>query len=321
MKFTSPSRLLNLLKRSTVEVWWAFDDMNKKYEVTPYTHAYPKPDYAWVNLIEKEDKIRINILHTLATCRGWCYEALIGSLERSRGINSGHYKDVNIHNEPLTVLCVRCNNDEGIKKGIEFLNELEMKTGWSKTVLYKHPTLKDIYLIIGSKRWKYNIPLISAFLLIPRVASTEPAKEEESLEDYTKRMGQGRNAYWGYGSDSNAFFRAMEEDVLLKMMKHYRFISGKSRYTHLRAQGVACMHDTGIGDLSDRAHFLLRGLRNYNTLNTTEKRVAKIKELNNGPYNANYYTLKVHKEIIEKVVLKVYEAELESRKKVTTSNR
>lgn len=316
MKFTSPSRLLSLLNKRSIEFWYAYgEDANKKRLANgTYGGAQQKPEYAWVNLIEKEDKIQVNLLMPIAWCRGWCYEALFASLKRSRGIKTAYYEEVNIHNDPLTILCMRGSNQGGLEQGIKFLNELEIKAGWSKTVLYKHPTLGGIHLIIGSKRWKYNIPLLSAFLLIPRITSLVSAHVGESLEDYTKRLEQGHNLNWGYGSDTYALLKAMKDDLLLKMMKHHRSISGKPRYTHLHTQKTACVHGTGIGDLSDRAHILLSELREDNTLNSDKKQLAKIKELNNKKYFPNDDTLKVHKEIIEKIVLKIYKDELKNKR-------
>ena len=196
----------------------------------------------WLKI--KDKNIVGKVLVQTSQCRGWLYESLVAAYKGKK------YNKVSmslLSKMPCAAFMVYTDCDKFINKSLPVINEFERKAGWVLSKAYKL-NIQDQLLLIGSKKWLRNLPLISAYLIIGRaIASNMNPKgrfaEHVPIETLKEQM------------DASVYKKLFFRDVLHVIMttSHLTGQNKTNLYNGAKYNG----HHTGIGDCTAAIFYLL----------------------------------------------------------------
>jgi hypothetical protein len=294
MNFVSVKHALRFLERHKDDLCLVYGDPSRKEvqrKIPNFYRNFTKPEYSWARIGMVKNIPTVEVLGNLSICRGWMYETYFQS---RKGIDYGRFQSGNVCKEPITCILARSNHTQCVQDGVDFLNLLEEQVGWTETRLFKVPK-GNLSILLGSKMWMYNIPLLSAFMLIPRIFSSKPIKDNVTLQQYLDELNVNKeitDEFNGHFSDGASFKMCIENDTLLTLMRRVRHITGKDAYSNNKI-GVSAVHSTGIGDFISA----IRSVRRDKFFREDIDRC--------DIFGSSSYTITVHRNLIKRTAQKL----------------
>ncbi len=157
--------------------------------------------YGWADLREEDGDLVVDNTYPYdSPCRGWIQEAWACAKTGRIWTNvPGKKFDPSFINTGPTVFLCTTSAGPQLKRAVELMNVLEQKHKWYKSRLidisnkcYKitvrgeaqdpSEMAKDSYLLVGSRNWKSNFVLISAYLLMAKTMAIYSSKTESLTE-------------------------------------------------------------------------------------------------------------------------------------------
>lgn len=205
-----------------------------------------------------EKNIGVNALGSISICRGYSMENIIKHKEK---FTPGSKVDT-----PNNITCVliTTRRKELIDSCLQLIHNVEYQAGWSLSKIVH--LRSNAYALLSSKRWSACLPLYSALVLFFKVGTTplyingynksiwDFETPEQFLEAVSKHTAQS-TIYQGTRVNLwDALLECLENGLLVKLMRHYRYIAGKNPYQHLEQcefrsdVTYGYVHSTGIGD-------------------------------------------------------------------------
>lgn len=282
MQFASPSQAEIFLKKAVDTQ----KDIYIRNVLSYYGHNMSIGDTNLVQLCKNDkSEVFVDMISRPSSCRGFAMETIFRHPRFSMGPKV---------KTPQNITCIYAGlSDYMCKVGLALVNNLEYQAGWPLTKAVE--VVKNRYVILGSKRWSACLPLYSAYVLLFKAAyiNVQTRKRElnetirvndfVNLHSYgviEKMFGALENhlkytnpVYKGFTGTNPAVGLALcfQNGNLLKLMRHYRHITGPDAYKNITRSGQ--VHNTGIGDflllLKDYDRYVA-SLRRYRNLNHNE---------------------------------------------------
>jgi hypothetical protein len=142
---------------------------------------------------------------------------------------------------------------------LAILNKVEKRAGWVPSKAYILNKKQQKVLLVGSKKWLRNAPLVSAYLLIVRMVHNAryTLKELKFEEGFNKISGPINPNDYDSQMDGSAFRKLFHKDALHIMMtkSHTSNIVGSKMY---KINGGSGTHSCGVGDFLASVHHLVK---------------------------------------------------------------
>lgn len=208
-----------------------------------------------VLLYKYKDVLHGDVLLRTVRCRGWTYDSMAANY---RGIEYEATSPTTLKNMPCSAFLIYTNIDIFIKYSVPIINGLEKRAGWVPSKAFVLDRTQNKILLVGSKKWLRNSPLVSAYLLIGRVVK-DRYKDIKGLSfdaAFKKLKGEIEESDLLLQGDTAAFKKLFHKDLLHLLMtkSHLSGMCGSKLYK----KSTKGIHDRGIGDLSASIFHMLK---------------------------------------------------------------
>ena len=246
MRFKNPAKVVSLIKKYKKNI------LVKCLSTSIYRSV--EIQYALAEIVPGKENLQIYACSEISWCRGWIHEKLVGSINKHPYYSEA--KNFSDHN--VTVLLVHALYKSVLDISLQFMNKYEKEARWAQTKIISlqdivsNFNMENYYLIIGSKNWKSNLPLLSMYMLVARAfnfVSGGTNIHANTLDFWLDALAKYQKRYRGEG-DVKSFLDTINKGYLSTLMKYYKYITPKELYRGIRPNQVYEVHSIGIGDFS-----------------------------------------------------------------------